>query len=76
MAAALTDGKDDEGDVKYDSSTGKYSKEVELTQQTDGWVTGIEDIGGIAVTDAIAKKGGTVVVSADATGNPSIDLKS
>ena len=74
MAAALTDSKKNEGDVTY--ADGKYSKEVVLIQQEDGWTTGISNIGGVTVTDAIAKKGGTVVVSATADGNPTIGLKS
>ena len=75
MAAALTDSKKNEGNVTYTASTGKYSAEVVLKQQEDGWKTGITDIGGVTVSDSIAKKGGTVVVSADANGNPSIALK-
>jgi len=75
MAAALTDGKKDEGNVKYDSSSKTYSAEVALTQQSDGWATGITDIGGVTVGDALAKAGGTVIVSCTAEGSPTIALK-
>lgn len=76
-AAAISNDKTEQNDVKYDAGTGqktaKWSKGVVLTQTQDGWQNdSIKEngkIGTVAIDDAFAKAGKTAVVTYDQDSN-------
>ena len=51
------------------ATTTKVEKEVKITQQTAGWDSAINDIGGVNVSTLSVKSGDTVVVTAYTDGS-------
>lgn len=62
MSNALTEAVDGENGVTK-SSTGDYSKSVNLVQKTDGWQGTVSEIGGIDVSSMSPKAGKTATVT-------------